>query len=199
MELTSPGNVRGEYVLHLQRGAVLSDTRLVAKMVERLEQAPELSACCALVFEGNRVVSSGGHFLEADGFLAFVSDEEGRGTAELATLEERRCDWLPPGAVLWRREAQARIHPDPELVPRLREPELGLRLRAAGLEVGNCPTARVEWKAPLPADEPTQLLASLRSIFRTHGIMVRDDTLYRALGWDPSDLEAARARITRSG
>lgn len=151
-------------MLRLQRDAVLSDSQLVVKLLERLEQAPELSACCALVSDAGRVASSGGRFLEADGFLSFTLDDQGRPVTALVALEERRCDWLPPGATLWRRDADAAYRAGAELVPTLREQELGLRLRAARIEVGTCPTARVEWKPPLPAEDPVELLASLRRI-----------------------------------
>ena len=154
VELASAGKIRGEYVLRLQRDAVLSDSQLVVKLLERLEQAPELSACCALVSDAGRVASSGGRFLEADGFLSFTLDDQGRPVTALVALEERRCDWLPPGATLWRRDADAAYRAGAELVPTLREQELGLRLRAARIEVGTCPTARVEWKPPLPAEDP---------------------------------------------
>jgi hypothetical protein len=199
LELAARGEPRGGYVLRLQQGVVLSDRALVVKMVERLEHAPELSACCALVTDGERIVSSGGRFLERDGFLSFVLDGQGEPVSGLATLEERRCDWLPPGAVLWRRTAHGTHREREELVSGLRAQELGLRLRAAGIEVGTCPTARVQWKPPLPVDEPARILASLRAIFRAHGAVVRDDALYRAMGWDLHDLNVARARITQLG
>jgi GT2 family glycosyltransferase len=196
-EPSAPGKERGEYVLRLPAGAVLADPGLLAKMIERLEQAPELSACCALVTDGDRVVSNGGRLVEANGVLTVTLDDHTRDAAALALLEERRCDWLPAGATLWRGHVAARHRPDPGLAPALREVELGLRLRRERLEVGTCPSARVHWKVPLPAEDPVQLLDSLRSIFRSHGVVVQDEALYRALGWDPMDFAAARARIAR--
>ena len=77
--------------------------------------------------------------------------------------------------------------------------EIAVRLRAERVEVGNCPTAEVEWNAHPGADDPVQILASFRAIFRAHGVVVRDDDLYRAMGWDPRDLDDARRRITQSG
>ena len=199
LELAAGREPRGGYVLRMQHGVVLSDPALVVKMVERLEHAPELSACCALVTDGDRIVSNGGRFLERDGFLSFVLDGQGDPATGLAMLAERRCDWVPPGAVLWRRTAHDTHREREELVGGLRAQELGLRLRAPGIEVGTCPTARVQWRAPLPVDEPARILASLRAIFRAHGVVVRDDALYRAMGWDLRDLDAARARITQPG
>ena len=197
-ELVEPGREpRGEYVLRLQPGVLLNDPELLVSMIERLEQSPELSACCALVVDGDRVVSSGGHAVERDGFTSFVPEDHGKPSTSLELIEERRCDWLPPGAGLWRRSAHLAFPAAAELVPALQGPELGLRLRAARLELGTCPTARVGWVLPLPVDDPAQILASLRAIFQRQAVLVLDAGLYRAMGWDPEDLDAARERIVR--
>lgn len=197
-ELVSRGRPRGDYVLRVAAGAQIADGAVLSKMLERLEASPELGACCAKVTRRGRILSSGGQWSTSDGFAIFTLDEQGRDVEDLGTLEERRCDWLPPGLSLWRLDVARRFAPSTALVPALRAQELAIRLREGRVEVGNCPTAEVEWSGHPGADDPVQILASLRSIFQTHRIVVRDDGLYRAMGWDTRDVDGARARITRS-
>jgi hypothetical protein len=200
LELVPLERARGEYVLRVIAGVQLLDATLLARMLERLEASPELGACCAKVTHRGRIVSNGGHWSTAsDGLATFTLDDHTRDVDDLATLEERRCDWLPPGLGLWRHEVARRFVPAGALVPALRAQELAMRLREARVEVGNCPTAEVEWSAHPGAEDPARILASLRTIFREHGVVVRDDGLYRAMGWDPRDLHAARVRITGKG
>jgi hypothetical protein len=199
-EIASGGRLRGDYVLRLVPGARFADPGALARMLERLEESPELAGCCAKVVHQGWVLSSGGDRRAAtEGFTVFGLRQQGKAAGDLSTLLESRCDWLPRGASLWRRDVALRFAPVAGLVRALQAQELALRLQAAGLEVGTCPTVEVEWNGHPGADDPARILDSLRAIHREHGVLVQDAALLRALGWDPQELAQIRARILRSG
>ena len=199
-ELASAGRLRGDYVMRLVPGARLGDPGALARMLERMEESPELAGCCAKVVHQGWVLSSGGYRRSApEGFTVFGLEQQGKAAGDLSTLVESRCDWLPRGASLWRRDVALRLAPAAGLVRALQAQELALRLQAAGLEVGTCPTVELEWNGHPGADDPARILESLRAIHREHGVLIQDDTLLRALGWDPRALADIRARILRSG
>jgi hypothetical protein len=199
-EIVAGDRLRGEYVLRLVPGARFGDPRALAGMVERLEESPELAGCCAKVVHQGWVLSSGGSRRSApEGFTVFGLEQQGKAAVDLSTLVESRCDWLPRGASLWRRDVALRFAPAPGLVRALQAQELALRVQAAGLEVGTCPTVEVEWNGHPGADDPARILESLRAIHREHGVLVEDAALFRALGWEPRELAEIRVRILRSG
>lgn len=191
--------LRGDYVLTLQRGLQLEDPELLVKVLERLEASPELAACCckSVIAADDLVWSNGGQLQrDASGDVTFELDDHGAPGTALRTLEERRAGWLPGGAALWRRAAYQRFPRAPDVAPCLQEQERALRLRAAGLELGNCPTAEVRLPDLSIPDAPVDIAASLRLIFQRHGVVLRDPFLDRLLGWDPTDAPRIRHRIT---
>ena len=199
-EIASGGRLRGDYVLRLVPGARFGDPGALPRMLERLEESPELAGCCAKVVHQGWVLSSGGYRRAGtEGFTVFGLEQQGKAAGDLSTLVESRCDWLPRGASLWRRDIAGRFAPAAGIVRALQAQELVLRLQAAGLEVGTCPTVELEWNGHPGADDPARILDSLRAIHREHGVLIQDDTLLRAIGWDPRALAEIRARLLRSG
>lgn len=199
-EIASGERLRGDYVLRLVPGARFGDPGALARMLERLEESPELAGCSAKVVHQGVVLSSGGYRrASTEGFTVFGLEEQGKAAGDLSTLVEARCHWLPRGASLWRRDVALRFAPAARLVRALQAQEVALRLQAAGLEVGTCPTVELEWSGHPGADDPARILDSLRTIHREQGVLVQDAALLRALGWDPQELAQIRARILRSG
>jgi GT2 family glycosyltransferase len=199
-EIGSGGRLRSDYVLRLVPGARFTDPGGLARMLERLEESPELAGCCAKVVRQGWVLSSGGYRrAAAEGFTEFGLEQQGKAAGDLSTLLESRCDWLPRGASLWRRDVALRFAPAASLVRALQAQELAIRLQAVGLEVGTSPTVELEWNGHPGADDPARILESLRAIHREHGVLVENAALLRALGWDPRELAEIRARILRAG
>jgi len=198
---------KGNFLFFLASDVIITDPDFFPKMIERLLEEPEAVACCAKVALSNRrLQSNGGVITRTEGrFVRFEPLDAGKRDHDLSTMAYAPCDWLPNGATLWRRDMFERFLPTAATPHAFEIYDVCLQVRQAGLRLLNCPTAKVAradaTTNPVSHEylrahySPEQLLASLASLYRNHGVVIDDDEIFKIVGCDRWRREEVVERI----
>ncbi len=159
------------------------------------------ACCCRVVFPDDRIQFNGGQMVRTEKPLVrYLFIDVGKNKDDRTTLQPVECDWIPGGATMWRREWFERFPTHPEALGAFEDNEVCLRVRKAGGKLLNCPTATVVHHHHTFRDdtEPAYLaarydreriLATLRLIYREHGLIIDDPEVYGMIGLEGANRE----------
>ena len=183
----------GDYIVMLDNDIRVTPWWL-ENLLARLSESEADAACCRVVLPDGMVQYNGGSFWIRDGFILFSFLDSNLRHSDLSTLMDRRCDWLPGGATIYRRRVFDRLQFCTDLRGGLEDNDLSLQMARAGFTMVNSPASLVvhhhhrfesgEFSSPGYSRSRYDREAMFRAMvtfYRRHGLIIYDPWVFKHL------------------
>jgi GT2 family glycosyltransferase len=199
----------GDYVVTLDNDIVVTPG-WIEELVVRVEEDPRIAgACCRVIFPDNRIQYNGGTATIQDGFVEFSLVDAWKDGNDIATMRKRDCDWVPGGATLYKREVYESSSICEEFENAYEDNDFSFAVKKLGYRLVNCPTAKVihnhvmyDEKSVLHEKEYMDhrysheaLKRSVVTFYRRQGLIIKDEYVYRILGFNGFDEDTIRRKF----
>jgi glycosyltransferase involved in cell wall biosynthesis len=201
----------GDYIVTLDNDIVVTQS-WIEELILRVEEDLYIAgACCKVIFPDNKIQYNGGKAFIRDGFVEFSLIDAWKNADGVATMRKCDCDWIPGGATLYKRGIYEKISICDEFENAYEDNDFSFNVKKLGYRVVNCPTARVihnhvyyDKKSVLSEKDymdsrynHESLKRSVIAFYKRHGLIIKDEYIYKIFGFNGLDDETIRRKIKK--
>ncbi|MHB8881382.1 MAG: glycosyltransferase family 2 protein [Thermodesulfovibrionales bacterium] len=193
----------GDYIVTLDNDITVTGSWL-DDLILRVEEAPDIAgACCKVLFPDNKIQFNGGRAAISDGFIEFSLIDAWKNAGDMGSMKQHDCDWIPGGATLYKRSIYEKLSICDDFRNAYEDNDFSFNVRKLGYRVVNCPTAVVihhhvmyDKKSAFHERDYMEtkyshagLKQSVLAFYRRHGVIIKDEYVYRVFGVNRFDNE----------
>lgn len=134
---------KGDYIVNVDNDIFVRDFWIEELIVKAQSDEKIMAVTSKTSFPDGKLQFNGGAFTIHDGFIKFRLLGSGLQETEVKSALWQRCDWVPGGSTLFKREVLDKLDFSPGYINAFEDLDMAFQIHQLGYTVVNCPSAKV--------------------------------------------------------